>query len=101
MNRPTAYRAFNGDGNAHRQPYHRPHTSMGMIGHWMKTAGILAPVVISELIKDPDRKWRAIRLASVGTALLSEAIWTSKILSDRETACSHDSGPTTPAELVR
>ncbi len=40
-----------------------------MGAHWLKTAGILAPLVIHEFVKDPDKKWRYIRLASVATAL--------------------------------
>jgi predicted phage terminase large subunit-like protein len=44
---------------------------MGAAAHWIKTAGILAPLVIGEFVKDADKRWRYIRLASVATALVS------------------------------
>jgi hypothetical protein len=72
-----------------RQPVHKPHTSLGATGHWVKTAGILAPLLIGEFIKDPEQKWRYIRIASVGTALLSEAMWTHKIRKERDEARDH------------
>jgi len=69
-----------------RQAFHRPHTSLGATGHWIKTLGILSPLVIGEFIKDPEQKWRAIRISSVATALLSEALWTHKINKEKEAA---------------
>ncbi len=71
--------------NAHsdRQPFHRSHTSLGATGHWVKTAGILAPLLIGELIKDPDKRWRWIRISSVATALVSEALWTNRVRKER------------------
>ena len=67
-----------------RQAFHHPHTSMGAAGHWVREAGILAPLVIGEFVKDPDKRWRYIRMASVATALLSEALWTSRIHHERQ-----------------
>lgn len=52
-------------------------------GHWIKTAGILAPLVIGEFVKDPDQRWRLIR-ASVATALASEGMYTARIQRGRE-----------------
>ncbi len=63
--------------------FHKPHTSLGATGHWIRTAGILAPLVIGEFVKDPEKKWRAIRIASVATALISEGMWTHKIRNER------------------
>jgi hypothetical protein len=57
---------------------------MGAAGHWIKTAGILAPLVIGEFVKDPEKRWRYVRLASVATALVSEAMWTNRIRKERE-----------------
>jgi hypothetical protein len=57
---------------------------MGAAGHWIKTAGILAPLVIGEFVKDPDKRWRYIRMASVATALVSEAMWTNRIRKERQ-----------------
>ncbi len=59
---------------------------MGAAGHWIKTAGILAPLVIGEFVKDAEQRWRYIRLASVATALISEGLWTNKIHNERKEA---------------
>lgn len=69
--------------HAPRQEFHHAHTSMG-VAHWIKTAGILAPLVIGEFVKDADKRWRYIRLASVATALVSEGMYTSRIQRERE-----------------
>ena len=66
-----------------RQAFYRPHTSIGAAGHWIRTAGILAPLLIGEMVKDPDRRWRWIRIASVATALLSEGLYTHRIQQER------------------
>lgn len=67
-----------------RQAFHHPRTTLGAAGHWVREAGILAPLVIGEFVKDADRRWRYIRMASVATALLSEALWTSRIHRERK-----------------
>ena len=67
-----------------RQPYHNPHTSIGATSHWIRTAGLLAPLIIGELVEDPNKRWRWIRIASVSTALVSEAMYTHKIKQERE-----------------
>ena len=61
-----------------------PHNSLGAAGHWIHLLTVAAPLVIAEAIKDPDKKWRALRLASVGGAVLSEAAWTLKIAHDKK-----------------
>lgn len=66
-----------------RQPFHRAHASMGA-AHWIRTAGILAPLVIGEFVKDLDKRWRWIRIASVATALVSEGMYTHRIQKERE-----------------
>jgi hypothetical protein len=76
------------DGQAHRQSFHHPRTSLGATGHWIKTLGILSPLVIGEFVKDPEQRWRLIRMASVVTALVSEAFWTAKIHRERQ-ECDH------------
>jgi formyltetrahydrofolate hydrolase len=73
-----------------RQAYHHPRTSLGATGHWVKTVGILSPLVIGELVKDPEKRWRYVRLATVATALLSEALWTHRIRKKREEAREHE-----------
>ena len=79
-------RAPHADAQPFRQPYYKPHTSLGATGHWVKTAGLLAPLVIGEFVKDPDQRWRFIRIAAVATALVSEAMWTHRITKEREEA---------------
>ena len=73
-----------------REPYFKPHTSLGATGHWIKTAGILAPLVIWEFVKDSEQRWRYIRIASVATALISEGLWTHKIHNERRAAQESD-----------
>jgi hypothetical protein len=83
--KPDGYQSrtpYPNDG--HRQSFHKSHTSLGATGHWVRTAGMLAPVVIGELIEDPMKRWRAIRLAAVATTLVSEAMWTHKIRKERQ-----------------
>ena len=72
-----------------RQAFLRTHTSMGSAGHWIRTAGILAPLLIGEVIKDPDKRWRWIRIASVGTALVSEGLYTHRIQQERQRCEEH------------
>jgi len=38
------------------------------------TASLLAPLIIGEFVKDSEKRWKAIRLASVGTALAYEGL---------------------------
>ena len=72
----------NADMPHDRQPFHKPHTALG-VAHWIKTLGILSPLVIGELVKDPERKWRFIRIASVSMALISEGLYTHRIQRER------------------
>jgi len=67
-----------------RQPFHHARTSLGAAGHWIHLAAVAAPLVIGEVIKDPDARWRAMRLASVGAAIASEAVWTHRLSKDRQ-----------------
>jgi len=56
------------------------------MGHWIRTAGILTPLIIGEFIKDPDRRWRAVRIATVATTLISEGLYTHKVQRERDRA---------------
>jgi len=69
-----------------RQAFHRPRTSLGVAGHWLHLAAVLSPLVIGELIQDPNQKWRAIRLSSAAMAVASEALWTHRLLKQRNDA---------------
>jgi hypothetical protein len=63
-----------------RQPAYTPPRE---VGHWVRTAGILAPLIIGELVKDPDTKWRFIRITSVAMALVSEGLHAHRIQGER------------------
>ena len=47
-------------------------------------AGILSPLIIGELVKDADKRWRWIRIASVATALVSEGFHTQRLMQERK-----------------
>jgi hypothetical protein len=69
-----------------KQGFERPYTSMGALGlagHWVALAGAMSPIVIGELVGDPARRWRATRLAAVGTAVAYEALYTVRELQHR------------------
>ena len=68
----------------HRQPRRGHPAVTDEIGHWVRTAGILAPLIIGEFVKDPDRKWRFIRITSVAAAILSEGLHSHKAYRERE-----------------
>ena len=63
------------------KPYHAPPSE---IGHWVRTAGILSPLLIGELVKDPEKKWRFIRVSSVAVALISEGLHAHRIHEERK-----------------
>ena len=70
-----------------RREFHHAHSSLGAIGtigQVIKTAGILAPLFIGEFVKDADKRWRWIRISSVATALVSQALYTSRVQQDRQ-----------------
>jgi hypothetical protein len=52
-------------------------------------AGILSPLIIGELVKDSDKRWRYIRLAGVATALLSEGLYTHRVTQRRQEQLEH------------
>lgn len=64
---------------------HRPHPGVtDEVGHWVRTAGILSPLIIGEFVKDPEKKWRFIRITSVAAAILSEGLHSHKAYRERE-----------------
>jgi hypothetical protein len=54
-----------------------------MGGHWVRTAGLLAPLIIGEFVKDADKRWRWTRIASITAALVSEGMYTHRIQQER------------------
>lgn len=77
-----------------RQEFHRAHSHIGAgsAGHWIKMAGILSPLIIGELVKDSEKRWRLIRIASVATALAAEGMHTHRLMCERE-ECTEHGGP--------
>lgn len=90
MPQGSHYHSSNRGATTQREAYHRPHTSIGAAGNWVREAGILAPLIISEFVKDGEKKWRYIRIASIATALFSEGLWTAKIHRERQVAHEHE-----------
>ncbi len=70
-------------GDGHRQSFHHSRVALGATGHWIHLASVTAPLVIGEIVKDPEKRWRALRPASVAAALASEAVWTHRLTKDR------------------
>ena len=64
-----------------RQSFNHAHTSVGAgsAGHWIKMAGILSPLIIGEIVKDADKRWRWIRISAVATALISEGFYAHRV----------------------
>jgi hypothetical protein len=69
-----------------RMQFARAHSRIGAgsTGHWTKMTGILSPLIIGELVKDADKRWRWIRIASLFTALLSEGMYAHRVQRERE-----------------
>jgi hypothetical protein len=54
------------------------------VGHWTRTLGALAPLVITEIIpEDRVKQLRFIRIASVALAAISEASYAYQIQRER------------------
>lgn len=70
--------------NYPRQQFHHPRSSLGATGHWVNLLGVAAPLIVGELVKDPEKRWRVLKLAAVGTALASEVVWTHRLSKDRK-----------------
>ena len=62
----------------------RKHVTESSRGHWLKMLGLLAPLVIGELVHDPQKRWRYIRIASLVAAGLSEVSWQRRVRRDGE-----------------
>ena len=45
--------------------------------------GIVGQLTVEELVKDPEKKWRFIRIFSVSAALISEGLYTHRIHRER------------------
>lgn len=72
-----------------RQPFHQPHTSISSAAHWLKTAGILSPLLIHEFVKDPEQRWRYTRIAVIATAALAQGLFVHRIHRERQERQGH------------
>jgi hypothetical protein len=70
--------------NPTRQAFHHPRTTMSATGHWLKTLGILSPLVIGEFVKDPEQRWRYTRIAVIATAALTQGLYARRVQKERE-----------------
>jgi hypothetical protein len=64
-------------------PRHDRHRPPSPVGHWTRTIGALLPLVIGELVKEPEKKWRFIRVASVAMAVINEASYAYQVQKER------------------
>ena len=83
MPQPSPPRATTGYEQSDRERHTGPHNCPSGMNHWVRTVGALAPLVIGELVKDPERKWRFIRITSVLLAVASEASYAHRIHQER------------------
>jgi hypothetical protein len=67
-----------------RQAFHKPRTALSATGHWLKTAGMLSPLVIGEFVRDPERRWRYTRIAVIATAALTQGLYAQRLQKERE-----------------
>jgi len=63
--------------------FRKPQTKLCGTRHWLRLLGALAPLIIGELVHEPEKRWRYIRIASVAMAVISEATWAQKIKKER------------------
>jgi hypothetical protein len=65
-----------------REP--RPRPANYGAGHWVRTVGLLVPLVIAEVVPDPAKKFRYMRIASVAMAMVSEGVYAHKVHKQME-----------------
>jgi hypothetical protein len=68
----------------HRRSHHPQPRVTDEIGHWVRTAGLLSPLIIGEFVKAPEKKLRFIRITSIAAAILSEGLHSHKAYRERE-----------------
>ena len=69
------------DRERHRSRPH--HSAPSPVGHWTRTVGALVPLVIGELVKEPEKRWRFIRIASVALAVINEGAYAYRVQQQR------------------
>ena len=90
MPQTSTPRTRTGDAQSERTRNREWHHSAGGANHWVRTVGALAPLVIGELVKDPEQKWRFIRITSVLLAVASEASYAHRLHKERQERDAQD-----------
>ena len=67
-----------------REPDYPRHHRPSAVGHWTRTIGALVPLVVGEVVKEPDKRWRFIRIASVALAVINEASYAYQVQKERD-----------------
>jgi hypothetical protein len=72
-----------------RQSFQRAHASVGAVGpspllHLTRIGSALAPLVVLEVFKDPQKQYRWIRICSLVGAAVSETLWALREQRRRE-----------------
>jgi hypothetical protein len=71
-----------------RQVFHNPQishgASHGLAAHWIHLIGGLLPLALSECIPEPAKYRKATRIASIGTTLAYEVLYTANELQRRK-----------------
>jgi hypothetical protein len=79
---PYHRRAFHRPGTAYGAAFCQPHTP----GEWIYLGGLLAPLAAGMLIKDPEKRWPAIRAISVleSAAFLGTKLWAYRTAANHQ-----------------
>lgn len=67
-----------------RHGFYEPHTVLGVLAHWVGLAGTMAPIVIGELVADPAKSRKWVRLSAVGSTVAFQALHTVRELLHRK-----------------
>jgi hypothetical protein len=78
---PAPYRPREADARE-RLSFPAPHPRKSYHNSCAHLMTVLTPLVIGELIKDPEKRWRWIRIGSVVTALVGEMMWQYRIAQE-------------------
>jgi hypothetical protein len=67
-----------------RQPFHNARSSLGAAGHLIHLGMVAAPLLIGELIQNPEQRWRAMRLVPVVGSIAAEGAWTLHLMQEHK-----------------
>lgn len=70
--------------HARAQGFRNAHTSLGVAGHLVHMGAMMFPVLAAELITDPGKYKKAVRIGAVATTVLYEGLYTMREAKRRE-----------------